>query len=126
MSIGFDRSRERRKRELTGNKTIKGKYHVQIYLKDFFGSAENQGKTSFGPGYRLKLTRSTDNAIFNKANATNSAKIKINSLDWFVPHYTPNLEEYDKLKKHIMSKSPTNFHYPERSVLMKEVNTQTL
>ena len=35
LSIGFDRDRERRKRELTNNKNIKGKYHVTIMLKDF-------------------------------------------------------------------------------------------
>ena len=31
LSIGFDRSRDRRKRELTNNKNIKGKYHLRIY-----------------------------------------------------------------------------------------------
>ena len=33
LSIGFDRDRNRRQRELTNNKTQKGKYHVRIYLK---------------------------------------------------------------------------------------------
>ena len=28
LSIGFDRSRDRRKRELTNNKSTKGKYHL--------------------------------------------------------------------------------------------------
>ena len=36
LSICFDRNRDRRKQELTNNKNIKGKYHVRIYLKDFF------------------------------------------------------------------------------------------
>ena len=40
------------------------------------------------------------------------------------PHYTPNLEEYNKLMNQISKKTPTQFHYPERSVSMKEVNTQ--
>ena len=35
--IGFDRDRKRRQRELTNNKTQKGKFHVRIYLKDVFG-----------------------------------------------------------------------------------------
>ena len=34
LSIGFDRDRGRRQRELTNNKTQKGKFHVRIYLKD--------------------------------------------------------------------------------------------
>ena len=39
LSIGFDRDRNRRKRELTNNKNIKGKYHMGIYLKDIIGFA---------------------------------------------------------------------------------------
>ena len=35
LFIGFRRDREGRKRELTNNKNIKGKYHVTIMLKDF-------------------------------------------------------------------------------------------
>ena len=42
LSIGFDRDRNRRQRELTNNKTQKGKYHVKIYLKDVSGFAEYQ------------------------------------------------------------------------------------
>ena len=44
LSIGFDRDREKRKRELTDNKTQKGKYHIRVYLKDAFGHAEHQEK----------------------------------------------------------------------------------
>ena len=44
LSIGFDRDRNRRKRELTNNKNIKGKYHMGNYLKDVFGFAEHQKK----------------------------------------------------------------------------------
>ena len=42
LSIGFDRSCDRRKQELTNIKNIKGKYHLRIYLKDIFGYAEYQ------------------------------------------------------------------------------------
>ena len=62
----------------------------------------------------------------NKTAAKNNAKVKINSLDWYVPHYSPNLEEYNKLMNQIKKNSPTLLHYPERSVFMKEVNTQNL
>ena len=44
LSIGFDRDRGRRQRELTNNKKIKGKYRLNIMLEDFFGFAENQEK----------------------------------------------------------------------------------
>ena len=124
LSFGFDRSRDRKKRELANNKNIKGKYHLRIYLGDNFGFAEHQETATYGFGYKLTLTQNTDNAVLNKTNATNNAKIKINSLDWYVPHYTPSLNEYNKLLNQIKNKNPTNLHYPKRSVIMKEVNTQ--
>ena len=43
LSIGFDRNRGR-KNELSKNKSIKGKYHIRIYLKDAFGFAQHQEK----------------------------------------------------------------------------------
>ena len=70
------------------------------------------------------MTRNTDNAVLNKDNATNNAKIKIIAIGWYVPHYTPNLEEPNRLMNQITKKTPTNLHYPERSVFMIEVNTQ--
>ena len=72
------------------------------------------------------MTRSTDNAVLNKAAATNNAIVKINSLDWYIPHYTPNLEAYNKLMLQIKKNTPTLLHYPEISVFMKVVNTQNL
>ena len=44
LSIGFDRSRDSRRLDLTNNKTIKGQNHVRIYLKYIFGSAQHQEK----------------------------------------------------------------------------------
>ena len=75
LSIGFDRSRHRRKRELTNNKNIKGKFHLRIYLRDIFGFAEHQEKGTYGLGYNLTLTKYTDNAVLNKDNAVTNAKI---------------------------------------------------
>ena len=63
FSIGFDRSRDRRKRELKNNKTQKVKYHPRIYLKDIFGFPEHQQVGSFGLGYNMTFTRNTDNAV---------------------------------------------------------------
>ena len=126
LSIGFDRNRGRRKNELTDNKNIKGKYHTRIYLKDILGYAENQEKATYGLGYRLILTRNTDNAVLNKDNAVANGRVKINSIDWYVPHYSVNLEEYTKLMTQIKKNTPTLLHYIERSVFMKELNTQNL
>ena len=63
LSFGFDRDRNRRKRGLTNNKNIKGKYHMRIYLEDIFGYVEHQEKATHGLGYKLTLTRNSDNAV---------------------------------------------------------------
>ena len=51
LSIGFDRSRNRRRDELALNKKIKGKYHLKILLKDVLGFATCQEKGTYGFGY---------------------------------------------------------------------------
>ena len=55
LSIGFHRSHDRRKQELTNNKKIKGKYHLGIYLGDIFGFAAYQAKASYGLGNQLTM-----------------------------------------------------------------------
>ena len=126
LSKGFDRHREKRKRELTNNKKIKGKYHVTNLLDDNFDFCENQLKATCGLGYRLTLTRNSDNAVLDKGNAINNAKIKIDCRDWYVKIYTPSIGKQRILTKQIVDKTPTEVHYPERSVFMKEVKTQKL
>ena len=126
LSTGFDRDRNRRKRELTNNKNIKGKYHIRIYLEDIFGFAEHQEKATYGLGYKLTLTRASDNAVLNKTNATPIGKIKISSIEWYIPQYTASLIEQGILMKQITDKMPTELRYVERSVIMKEVNTQNI
>ena len=126
LSIGFDRDRKRRKRELTNNKNIKFKYHMRIYLKDIIGFAELQEKVTYGLGYKLTLTRSSDNAVLNKTNANAIGKIKINGFEWYVPHFKASVKEQNLLMKQIIDKIPTELRYVERSVFMKEVNTQNL
>ena len=114
----------RRQRELTTHKSQKGKYHVRIYPKDVFGFAQYQEKATYELGYKLTLTRNTDNAVLNKANAINNGKFKINAIEWYVPHYTPSMQQQSTLSKQIINKTPTQIQYPESSVFMKEVNTQ--
>ena len=126
LSIGFDRGRTSRRNELTNNKNIKGKYHVRIYLKDVFGFAEHEEKATYGLGYKLTLTRNSDNAVLNKADATILGKVKINAIEWYVPHYTASMSQQSLLSNQIVDKIPTELQYIERSVFMKEVNTQNL
>ena len=126
LSIGFDRDPNRRKWELSNNKNIKGKYHMRIYLKDIFGFAEHQEKATYGLGYKLTLTRNSDNAVLNKTNSTAIGKNKINSIEWYIPHYTASLKEQGILMGQITDKIPTELWYVEKSIFMKEVNTQNL
>ena len=124
LSIGFDRDCGVRQRELTSNKNIKGKYRVGNYLKDIFGFAEHQEKATFGLGCRLTLTTNSDNAVLNKGNAINNGKTKINSIDWYVLHFTQSLEQQNITLNQIVRKLATKFHYPERRVFIKEINAQ--
>ena len=126
LSIGFDRDRNRRKRELTNNKNIKGKFHLRICLRGIFGFAEHQEKCTYGLGYKLTLTKNTDNAVLNKDNAVNNDKIKNNAVEWYVLHYIPSTDRQSILFEQIKDNTPTQLHYPEKSVFMKEVNTQNL
>ena len=60
----------------------------------------------------------------NKDKAINIGKYKINVMEWYIPHYTPSLDQYRILMKQIVEKTPTQLRHPERSVFMKEVKTQ--
>ena len=126
LSIGFDHSRNRRRDELALNKNIKGKYHVKIMLKDVFGFAEHQEKAPYGLGYKLTLTRNKDDAVIDKAGGIADARIRIDHIHWHVPHYTPSIQQQSTLSKQILSKTPTEFRYVERSVFMKDVNNQNV
>ena len=113
MSIGFDRDRGRRQRELSNNEIIKGKYHVRIVLKDVFGFSEHQEKATYGLGYKLTLTRNTDNSVLNKDNAIHIGKVKINAIEWYVPHYTPSISNQAIFSKLILIKTTLEIQYVE-------------
>ena len=93
-------------------------------LKEIVGFAQYQEKGTYGLGYKLTLRRNSDNAVWNKGNAINNAESKLNSIDWYVPHYTPSLSREKILMDQIVDKKPKELRYVERPVFMKEVNTQ--
>ena len=61
----------------------------------------------------------------NKDNATNNAQIKTNTIEWFVPHFTPSFLHYAMLSEQILSKIPTDFQKVERLAFMKKENPQS-
>ena len=93
ISTGFIHDRNMRRDELTGNKNIKGKFHVRITLKDVFGFAEHHEKATFVLGYKLTLTKIKDDAALDKAAAIADARKKIDHIYWYVPHYTPSNQQ---------------------------------
>ena len=99
---------------------------MTFMLDEIFGFCEKQLTATCGLGYRPTLTRDSDNAVLNKGNAINNAKFKTNSIYWYVKNYTPSTEQQRILTKHIVDNTPTELQFPERSVFMKEVNTQNL
>ena len=62
----------------------------------------------------------------NKGYAINNAKNINNSIDWYVPNYTPSLAQEKILMGQITDKKATKLRFVERSVFMKKVNTQNL
>ena len=110
---------------MTKTKNQNGKNHIRIYLKDIFGFAEHEEKTTYGFGHKLTLPRNNDDSVLNQADAINIGKIEINAIELYVPHYTPSIPQQAILSKQISNKVPTELQYVERGVFfMKEVNTQ--
>ena len=126
LSIGFDRSPNRRKAEIALNKSVKGKFHLRIMLRDVFGFAEHQEKATYELGYKLTLTRNKDEAVIDKVAGIADARIKFDHFYWYVPHYTPSMSQQGIMFKKFLNKTPTELRYVERSVFMKKVNNQNL
>ena len=93
LSISFYCDRGRRQRKLTNNKNQKGKHHITKYLKDIFGFAEHQEKTTHGLSYRLTLTRYVDSAVLKKDNTVKNAKLKTNCAEWFASLFTRSISK---------------------------------
>ena len=93
-------------------------------LKDIFGFAEHQEKATYDFGYILNLAGRKDVAVLDKAAGIAGARIKIEHIHWYIPHYTPSIGQQCILSRQILSKTPTEFRYIERSVSMEEVNNQ--
>ena len=105
---------------------MKGKCHVRIMLRDVLGFSQDQRKATSGPGYKLTLTRSQGDAVIDKAAGIADARIKIDHIRLYVPFYTPSIQRQGILSKQILSKTPTELMFIERSVFMKEINNQNL
>ena len=96
-------------------------------LKDFFSFAEQQEEATYGLGYKLTVTRNKGDAVLDKTESIADARIKIDHIHWYVPHYTPFIQQQGILSEQIIRKPPTELQYIERSVFFsKELNIQNL
>ena len=126
MSIELDQDRGRRRDELINNTYKKGKHHLKSMLKDVFGFAEHQDKATYGLGYKLTITRNKDEAALHKTVALADARNKNDHIHLCVSQHRPSIENQGILSKQILSKTPTELRYIERSVCMKDVTNQNL
>ena len=83
-------------------------------------------KATYGLGYKLTLSRNKDDAFLDKAAGIADTGIKNDHIHWYVPHYTPSIQQQGTLSKQFLGKTLTELPYFERSVFMKEVNNQKL
>ena len=122
LMYGFEKSQATRRQELTNNKTEKGTFFVRIKLTDIFGFAD-QEKIIYGLGYTLTLKRNTNNDPIIRDNGVDAAKTNIKDISWYIPHYTPSMENQQLVMDQILDKDPTEIFYTERTVFRKDGNT---
>ena len=80
LPIGFNRSRNIKRDELTINKYVTGKYHLRIMLKYVIGFVEYQEEVSCGLCFKFTLTRNKEEAVIDKAAGNVDATIKIDHM----------------------------------------------
>ena len=59
-----------------------------------------------------------------KADATNNVKSHINGIEWYVPHYTPIMEQQKIPSKLILSETPSRLQFVEKSFFKYEMITR--
>ena len=106
LMYGFEDSVAMRRQELTNNKTEKGTFFVNIKLIDLFGFAD-QEKVTYGLGYNLTLKRNNNNDPNMRNNGVDAAKIVIKDIGWYIPHFTPSLENQQVMMDQLLNKDPT-------------------
>ena len=74
-------------------------------------------------GYTLNLKRNKNNDVIIRNNAVDAAKVVIKDIGWYIPHYTPSLENQQIVMDQLLNKDPTELYYTERIVYRKDVNT---
>ena len=124
LMYGFDESQATGRLELTNQKTEKRTVIVNIKLTDLFGFAD-QEKVTYGLGYTLTLNQTNNNDPIIRTAGVDAAKVFIKGIGWYIPHFTPSLENLQIRMDQLLNKDPTELYYMERIVFSKDVNTNT-
>ena len=74
-------------------------------------------------GYTLTLKRNNKNDPIIRDNGVDAAKIVINDIGWYIPLFTPSLENQQIMMDQLLKKDPTELSYMERIVFGRNVNT---
>ena len=92
---------------------------MRIKLKDLFGFAD-QENVAYGFSYTLTLKRNICNDAIKRGAVVDAAKIVVNDISRFIPHYVPSLENQQLVLNQISNKDPTELFYTERDVFRIE------
>ena len=87
----FEESVTMKRQELTNNKTEEGSFFVNIMLIDFFWFVY-QEKVTYGLSNTLTLKCNNNNNPILRNNGVDDAKIVMKHIGWYIPHFTPCLE----------------------------------
>ena len=121
LMSGFEESVAIRRQELTKNKTETGIFIVKNKLSDLFGFAKE--KVTYGLGYTLTLKRNKNNNVIFRAAGVDAAKRVTKDIGWYIPHFTPSLENQQIVMNQLLNKDPTELFSIERLVFRKDVST---
>ena len=65
-------------------------------------------------------------AVVNKAEAITIAETVIRNIDWYVPHYSPSILLQAIISQQILTNTPKELQYVERSLFMIDVKNATV
>ena len=74
-------------------------------------------------GYVVTLKRNTNNDVIIRGAGVDAAKVVIKDFGWYIPHFTPTLENQQIVMDQLLNKDPTELYYIERTFYRKDVNT---
>ena len=74
-------------------------------------------------GFTLISKRNNINDPIIRTAGVDAAKVVIKYIGWYIPHFTPSLENQHFVMDQLLNKDPTELFYTERVVFRKDVNT---